>query len=146
MTDAPEDKPADSSAKADRWQSNWMESKGNEGVAELLAPLPTLNDPELLKSLRSRPSTVDDGSFLVSDNLEFKRRSDLVTQLSSTAVLASSPRDASMVTLTMSRDIFEKYFRRNYLRTNREFLKGSLARSVAGAPKTGERRRARGLR
>jgi hypothetical protein len=112
----------------------------------LIAPLPTLDRPELLESYRYPPSTIDDQLPLGSHKLQPQRRFELATELSTTGVVASCPRDTSMVPAAMSREIFEEYFRNNYLRFSRKVVRPSLVRSVERPPKVSKTGRSRGFR
>jgi hypothetical protein len=145
-TPAVQGKSADPSVRGNRWQWDQTKFEGNEGVSDFIAPLPTLNHPELLKSYRSPPSTMDDQLPLGSHKLQSQRRSELATELSTTGVVASCPRGTSMVPAAMSREIFEEYFRNNYLRFSRKVVRPSLVRSVERGSSVSETGRSRGFR
>lgn len=148
-TESAQGRPTAPTAKVNPWQKDRMDFKGREGVADAVSPIPSPTQSELIESLRSVPSKMEDRAFLGSHTLEPKRRSEFATELSSMGIVASCPKDASLVPSTMSREIFEEYFRTHYLRTSRKISRASLVRSVeykGGASKVVEKGRSRGLR
>jgi hypothetical protein len=125
-----------------------MDFEGREGVADSVSPIPSPSQSELIESLRSVPSMMEDRAFLGSHTLEPKRRSEFATELSSMGIVTSCPRDASVVPSTTSREIFEEYFRTHYLRTSRKISRASLVKGVEdnGASTVVEKGRSRSLR
>ena len=127
---AVEDRPVGPPVKANKWLNERMKILGNDGVADLVAPLPSLNRPEMIQSLRSQPSTVESGTFLGGQALGLKRRSELTNDLSFAGGVFTGSQDSIVVRQKISQKIFEDFFRNNYLRTDRRSMRASFARNM----------------
>lgn len=130
-----------SPADANPWQGDRTKTQASAGVSDVVVSLPSLDRPDLLRNLSSPPATVDNDSSFGSQTLEPKRKSEHVSALSSLGIVASGLEDSPMVTLAMSNEIFERFFRRSYLRPDRDTLRSVLKRGFVGSP--GYRNRSR---
>jgi len=147
-TDAAEDRSENPTAKVNHSLRDRMMIAGNGSVAEWVAPLSLPSHSELINSLYPEPSMIEDSGFLHSPTPEKKSRPDLATELCSTGIVASVPKDSSATLATMSRNMFEEFFQRYYLRTSRKIVRASLARSVEYKEVTAfhKKTRTRGMR